>query len=97
MSELGHMEPSSPESPGGASITVHRKESGGGEPGTGGMAAAAVGHARENSAGAPLEPGTRGKMEGAFGADFSSVRVHTDGAANAAAKDLNAHAFATGS
>src|SRR5262245_19605558 len=97
MSELGHMEPASPESSGGASIAVHRKESGGGDPGTGGMAAAAVGHARENSAGAPLDPGTRDKMEGAFGADFSSVRVHTDGAANDAAKDLNAHAFAAGS
>jgi hypothetical protein len=97
MSELGHMEPSSPDSSGGASIAVHRKESGGGDPGTGGMAAAAVGQARESSAGAPLDPGTRGKMEGAFGADFSSVRVHTDGAANDAAKDLNAHAFAAGS
>jgi hypothetical protein len=95
MSELGHMEQPSTASAGGEPIVVQRKESA--EPGTGGMAAAAVGHARENSAGAPLDAGTRGKMEGAFGADFSSVRVHTDGTAGDAAKDLNAHAFASGS
>lgn len=79
-----------------ASLVIHRKDAGG-APGTGSLASAAVSHARENSSGAPLEGGTRSKMEGAFGADFSSVRVHTDGAAGDAAKDLNAHAFASGS
>src|SRR5262249_21260755 len=110
MSELGHLESSSAASSGavssgaatsgaassGAQTTVHRKEAGG-EPGTGGMAAAAGGQGPRHTDGAAREPGMRNKMEGAFGADFSSVRVHTDGAAGAAAKDLNAHAFATGS
>jgi len=95
MSELGHAE-SSVTSVGGEAAVIHRKDAGG-DPGTGGLAAAAVGHAQEHSAGAALDGGTRGKMEGAFGADFSAVRVHTDGAASSAAKDLNAHAFASGS
>ncbi len=39
----------------------------------------------------------RAKMEQAFGgADFSRVRIHTDGAATAAAHGIRAHAFAVG-
>jgi hypothetical protein len=39
----------------------------------------------------------RTKMEAAFGgADFSQVRLHTDGAAVAAARGIRAHAFAVG-
>jgi hypothetical protein len=47
---------------------------------------------REYYGGEPLEPGVRGTMEGAFGADFSSVRVHED----AQAGRLGAAAFARG-
>ncbi|HWU89241.1 MAG TPA: DUF4157 domain-containing protein, partial [Kofleriaceae bacterium] len=80
-------------------VAIHRKEAGGGgDPGTGSaIAAAAVSTAQEKSAGAPLEAGTRAKMEGAFGADFSGVRVHTGAESGQAAQDLSAHAFATGS
>ena len=46
----------------------------------------------EGGAGSQIEPSTRRKMEQAFGADFSGVRVHNDGAAqeNAAALDAEA-------
>ena len=36
-------------------------------------------------------------MEDGFGADFSRVRVHTDGAANDVNRRIQAHAFTTGS
>ncbi|MBL9014258.1 MAG: DUF4157 domain-containing protein [Myxococcales bacterium] len=42
--------------------------------------------------GKPLPPETRAKMESAFGADLSAVRVHEDGAADAA----GAQAYANG-
>lgn len=97
MSELGQLDKAAQDKQDHAApVAIHRKESGG-APGTGGVAAAAVGHAQEHSAGAPLDGATRNRMEGAFGADFSAVRVHSDGAAGDAAKDVNAHAFASGS
>ena len=43
-----------------------------------------------------LDNGTRGKMEGAFGTDFSSVRVHTDERADGLNRSLQSRAFATG-
>jgi hypothetical protein len=43
-----------------------------------------------------MDPALRGHMESRFGADFSGVRVHTDGAASSAASALNARAFTTG-
>lgn len=43
--------------------------------------------------GAALPEGTRGEMERSFGADFSAVRVHEDGAAEA----MGAQALASGS
>ena len=47
--------------------------------------------------GQPLSDGLRARMEAAFGgADFSRVRIHTDGAALAAAEGIRAHAFAVG-
>ncbi len=47
--------------------------------------------------GRPLPDDLRSKMEAAFGgADFSRVRIHTDGAATAAARGIHAHAFAVG-
>jgi Domain of unknown function (DUF4157) len=47
--------------------------------------------------GSPLSDEVRGFMEPRFGADFSSVRVHTDGAAVQMNKELGAQAFAHGS
>ena len=49
------------------------------------------------SPGAPLDRDVREDMEGRLGHDFSDVRVHTDGAADASAKAVNAHAYTVGS
>jgi Domain of unknown function (DUF4157) len=46
--------------------------------------------------GEPLEVGLRQKMEAAFHADFSSVRVHTDERAARSALSVNAMAYASG-
>ncbi len=46
--------------------------------------------------GAPLHDGVRSSMEQGFGADFSGVRVHTGGEADALNRSLNARAFTTG-
>jgi hypothetical protein len=46
--------------------------------------------------GKPLDEGVRGSMEQGFGADFSNVRVHTGGQADALNRSLNAKAFTTG-
>jgi len=43
-----------------------------------------------------LEGGVRAQMEGAFGADFSSVQVHTSAEADYLAQALGARAFTTG-
>jgi hypothetical protein len=43
-----------------------------------------------------LDDTVRRRMEGAMGADFSRVRVHTDGEADALSHALGARAFATG-
>ncbi|WP_255990863.1 eCIS core domain-containing protein [Chitinolyticbacter albus] len=47
--------------------------------------------------GAPMSGGLRGAMERAFGQDFSDVRLHHDGAADAMSRDLGARAFTVGS
>lgn len=47
--------------------------------------------------GAPLPGALRRDFEPRFGADFSSVRVHTGGNAAAAARELDARAFTLGS
>ncbi len=47
--------------------------------------------------GSPLSDEVRAFMEPRFGADFSSVKVHTDGAAVQMNKELGAQAFAHGS
>lgn len=47
--------------------------------------------------GSPLPEGTRSQMEGAFGADFSGVRVHTNPGAVQMNKELEAQAFTHGS
>jgi hypothetical protein len=46
--------------------------------------------------GQPLDAHTRADMEGRFGADFSDVRVHTDGAAQESARAVGAHAYTVG-
>ena len=47
--------------------------------------------------GRPLEPSTRSRMEGAFGADFSGVRMHAGGQSNVLNEHLGARAFTVGS
>ncbi|MBW7880778.1 MAG: DUF4157 domain-containing protein [Anaerolineae bacterium] len=47
--------------------------------------------------GSYLDDSTRGKMEGAFGADFSGVRVHTGSQSDALNRSIGARAFTTGS
>jgi hypothetical protein len=48
------------------------------------------------SPGRPLEPALQQDMEQRFGYDFSRVRVHTGGAADESAWDVNAHAYTVG-
>ncbi|MFJ5548485.1 DUF4157 domain-containing protein [Streptomyces sp. NPDC093225] len=49
------------------------------------------------SGGQALDPEVRADMEGRLGADFGDVRVHTDAAAHASAKEVGAHAYTVGS
>jgi Domain of unknown function (DUF4157) len=53
-------------------------------------------HSRRGG-GSPLSDNVRGFMEPRFGADFSHVKVHTDGEAVQMARDVGAQAFAYGS
>lgn len=46
--------------------------------------------------GSPLPAGVRSEMEQGLGADFGSVRVHTDGAAAASAQAVQAKAYTVG-
>ena len=43
-----------------------------------------------------MDHGTRTRMETAFGADFSGVRIHTDSRADGLSQSLSARAFTTG-
>jgi Domain of unknown function (DUF4157) len=43
-----------------------------------------------------MDHGTRTRMESAFGADFSGVRIHTDARADGLSQSLSARAFTTG-
>jgi hypothetical protein len=47
--------------------------------------------------GSAMAPEVRSKMEGAFGADFGGVRIHSGGQADGLSRSLNAEAFTTGS
>ena len=47
--------------------------------------------------GASLDDNTREQMEGAFGADFSNVRIHTGSEASDLSNSVQARAFTTGS
>jgi hypothetical protein len=51
---------------------------------------------RARGGGQPLDDGIRERMEGAFGADFSRVRVHTDGTSDQLNQSIQAKAFTTG-
>lgn len=51
---------------------------------------------RARGGGQALDSGARTRMESAFGADFSGVRVHTDGKADTLNRQLSARAFTTG-
>lgn len=53
-------------------------------------------HAVLNSSGQPLDSATRAYFEPRFGCDFSQVRVHSDGAAQQSAREVNAHAYTVG-
>src|SRR5437773_7944920 len=46
--------------------------------------------------GSPLDRDTRGFMESRLGADFSDVRVHTDGKAAESARSVQAYAYTVG-
>lgn len=51
---------------------------------------------RRLGTGQPLAGSSRTRMESAFGADFSGVRIHTDATAAALSRNLNARAFTVG-
>jgi hypothetical protein len=51
---------------------------------------------RQQGSGQELDKNTRGKMENAFGSDFSQVRVHNSSEAGELNQSLNARAFTTG-
>ncbi len=51
---------------------------------------------RSPAAGEPMDRGTRSFMESRFGADFSSVRIHTDSQAGQASDSIQARAFTHG-
>ena len=59
------------------------------------MVLASVDSVLANS-GRPLEPALRQDMEQRFGHDFSRVRVHSGGAAEQSAREVNANAYAVG-
>lgn len=48
---------------------------------------------QSSSGGNPMSTATQQHMEGAFGADFSSVRIHTDPQAQQLSSDIGARAF----
>lgn len=75
------------------------RRSGGGRAGASGSDGDRDGSAVDRSlrsAGRPLEAETRSRFENALGADLGGVRVHTDTAADAAARSLGARAFTSG-
>jgi hypothetical protein len=71
---------------GAASLVAQREEE-----------AASPVHEVVRSGGEPLAPDVRADMEGRLGHDFGDVRVHNDGAADASARAVSAHAYTVGS
>jgi hypothetical protein len=72
-------------------LVAQRKESAGGEEDQESPVRSVV-----SQQGAPLDADTRSSMEGALGADFGDVEVHTDGAASASAASVQAQAYTVG-
>jgi hypothetical protein len=68
----------------------------GGEKDGGGMDAIEGSIDQARGGGHGMDHATRGRMESAFGADFSAVRIHTDARADGLSESLSARAFATG-
>lgn len=62
-----------------------------------GNAGALVNGVVNSGGGAPLDTGVRAAMEGRFGHNFSSVRVHTDSRAHESARSVGAQAYTVGS
>ncbi|MFZ5476150.1 MAG: eCIS core domain-containing protein [Myxococcota bacterium] len=54
------------------------------------------GRGLQKGGGSQMGAGVRERMEGAFGADFSGVRIHTGGAASEMSEDISARAFTHG-
>ena len=51
---------------------------------------------KEKGRGQPINKNIRGKLEQGFGADFSGVRIHTDGKSDELNQSIQARAFTTG-
>ena len=68
-----------------------------GNAGVGAMLGGSPVHGVVGSGGEPLDAETRADMEGRLGHDFTGVRVHTDAAADASARAMNAQAYTVGS
>lgn len=87
------LSPGAQEPPGAdAPATVQRRQAEGASEGSQDASAPQLGQ----SAGRPLDSGTRDLMGSRLGQDFGGVRVHDDGEAHRAAKSLNAEAFTAG-
>jgi hypothetical protein len=84
--------------PGLSTDETARRSGGGGADPLGGSAVDGETEAalRSPSGGKALDPTTRASMETAFGADFSSVRVHTDNKAATLSRSMQATAFTHG-
>lgn len=72
------------------------RQAAGGEHEGGGMDAVERSIDGARGAGQGMDHGTRSRMEGAFSADFSGVRIHDDARANGLSQSLSARAFTTG-
>ena len=91
-------EPSAPETGAEEQEPVQTQPAGaGGASSSSSMAAAAQQAIAGKGGGTSLNPVTRGALESSLGADLGHVRVHDDGPARQAARDLNARAFTHGS
>ncbi|MFD8690398.1 DUF4157 domain-containing protein [Streptomyces sp. NPDC059651] len=81
----------------GAEETHQHGERCGHEPGGQAPVQRSAVHEVLRSSGRPLDSGTRTDMEARFGADFTDVRIHNDGAARTSAAEIGARAYTSGS
>lgn len=82
-----------PDKPGDGAVAQRMGADGHGSPAAPGSAAAIRG---QLSAGRPLEPSVRTRMERGFGTNFSDVRLHDDANAASLARTYQARAFTVG-